>query len=652
VELIELGATDFCCFEEFRLPLSGAGLVWITGENTDSKAADNNGSGKSTIFKALTWGLYGKTIDGERGDKVIRSGQKTARVEVVLGSDEERWTVVRERRKGVPKLTLLQPNGKPFEASKDAVQERIEEMVGLDFPAFKNTVLYGQNDSARFAHPRTKDSERKEMLHRILRTGVLQDCHELVREHRLKLKKQIGEIEDEIRGAEIRLGEQDIEGLAEDVETFEEQREREVEQHKSKAREYRDRAVSEMDGIDEADEDSGEVEAAFIEEIEALEEALKITEDAANESQAVEEELKPLKTDEEKAMGVMARAVASLGSSRSSLERLDGQDRCYACNSPLDEGEALTFIEAVKKEIKDRKKKRDQAQKKLSAIREKIKAGRTKQEEYDAVARRERTLLEEFHEAEAKLEWWRREKETIATLRETAKERAADFVKLARQELAKAKDVKAQANPHAERLARAKKKRKEIKRQVKEFGVLKKEHAETLAHVEFWVRGFSNQGLPSYILDAVMPYVASRANHYLETLADGDIVMDFSTQREMKSSKGEKRDEIDISWEIEGLEDSYPPSGGQLKKMEIATDLALMDLVATREGENIDILALDEILDGLDGEGRQRVLTLLLEMRRRRGSVFVISHETEMSEIFEKAIIVRKADGVSTLATA
>ena len=162
------------------------------------------------------------------------------------------------------------------------------------------------------------------------------------------------------------------------------------------------------------------------------------------------------------------------------------------------------------------------------------------------------------------------------------------------------------------------------------------------------MRGFSNQGLPSFLLDSVMPFITERANHYLETLSDGDIKVNFSTQREMKSSKGEFKDEIDITWEIEGIED-YPPSGGQLKKMEIATDLALMDLVSTQEKAHVDLLALDEILDGLDDEGRQRIMVLLREIRSKRGSVFVISHESEVAEIFEKAIIVVKKDGVTSL---
>ena len=165
-------------------------------------------------------------------------------------------------------------------------------------------------------------------------------------------------------------------------------------------------------------------------------------------------------------------------------------------------------------------------------------------------------------------------------------------------------------------------------------------------HVQFWVRGYSNAGLPSYVLDSVMPFISTRANHYLETLSDGDITMNFSTQRELKSKKDEHRDEISITVNIEGNED-VTPSSGQRTKMNIATDLALMDLVSTREGGCLDLLMIDEVLDGLDDEGSERVLALLHELRSRRSSIYVISHGDTMAEIFEHGLKVVKDDKVA-----
>ena len=107
MELLELTVTDFCCFSSFTLKLKKAGLVWITGRNKDTKSADNNGSGKSTIFKALTFGLYGLTIDGERGDGVIRDGATRAEVIVLIGDRDFTYRVTRVRKPGAPTLKLF-----------------------------------------------------------------------------------------------------------------------------------------------------------------------------------------------------------------------------------------------------------------------------------------------------------------------------------------------------------------------------------------------------------------------------------------------------------------------------------------------------------------------------------------------------------------
>jgi DNA repair exonuclease SbcCD ATPase subunit len=167
-----------------------------------------------------------------------------------------------------------------------------------------------------------------------------------------------------------------------------------------------------------------------------------------------------------------------------------------------------------------------------------------------------------------------------------------------------------------------------------------------MAYTQFWVRGYSPQGLPSFVLDAVMPFLTDRTNEYLETLADGDITMSVSTQRELKSQKGEVRDEINIEWTIEGNE-GVSKSGGQRTRMNLAMDIALMDLAATREGIQLDLMMIDEALDGLDKEGTARVLKLLQKLRKRRGSIFVISHSDDMSEMFEHGLVVVREGGES-----
>jgi DNA repair exonuclease SbcCD ATPase subunit len=232
----------------------------------------------------------------------------------------------------------------------------------------------------------------------------------------------------------------------------------------------------------------------------------------------------------------------------------------------------------------------------------------------------------------------------------SVKSEAQEWIEKAQRAVAEAKTIKTESNPHDEALETA---NKQVKAAIKEsegHEVRRIELEEQMAYTQFWVRGYSPQGLPSFLLDAVMPFLTDKANEYLEVLADGDITMSISTQRELKSQKDAVKDEIDIRWIIEGNE-GVAKSGGQRTKMNLGMDMSLMDLAASREGIQLDMLLIDEALDGLDRPGTARVLKLLQKMRKRRGTIFVISHNDDMVDMFEKGICVVREDGVSRVET-
>jgi DNA repair exonuclease SbcCD ATPase subunit len=646
MDLLEVSGKDFCLFEEFSVALHEAGLVWIGGENKDTEAADSNGSGKSTIFKALTWCLFGETIDGEKGDKVIRRGTKRAHVETKLRDKHGIWKVIRERKKGTPTLELIQPDGEPFKAAKGDLQSEITKMIGLDFKAFKNTVLYGQNDSARFASLATKDNDRKDMLHRILRTDMLKECHAWILEQGRKAKGEIALHETEIAKLDARMGEHSIADIQADFDAFEAERSEAIDEHTTEAQQLRQRAKDESKPIP-IPEDGSEV-SSYATQIKKLEAKAKEAEKAGAEAKNVTSQWNALKSDAHKVENEQSKTEAALEANQNQLKRLSG-DRCPVCTSPLGKGDAAKHKHGLEAEATQHQITLDEAEAKLETLQEKLDAFQARADALAEKAAEQPRILREIGRLKDAIAEAEREKAAAEAERKAAAERVKRYIELAKKELEVVQAWEAKINPHDERLKTAKAKVAEFKKAKRDNEAKRDAKATDLAHIEFWSKGFGNQGLPSFILDSVMPYLTERANEYLKTLADGDIKLNFSTQRELKSAKGEVRDEIEITWEIEGTDDSYPPSGGQLKKMEIATDLALMDLVATREGGHPDILMMDEVLDGLDAEGRQRVLQLLHELRSKRGSIFVISHESEIAEIFEKAITVVKSGGSSKL---
>ena len=73
----QLTASNFGVLTKASIPLDGQGLVLIRGVNNDTTAASSNGSGKTTMFKAMSWCLFGEVVgDGRVTNEIIRQGSK------------------------------------------------------------------------------------------------------------------------------------------------------------------------------------------------------------------------------------------------------------------------------------------------------------------------------------------------------------------------------------------------------------------------------------------------------------------------------------------------------------------------------------------------------------------------------------------------
>src|SRR3990172_4419519 len=138
---------DFGPFAEADLKLSSLGLAMIRGENRDSDAADSNGSGKSTLTKALGWALFGETLGGEKGDAIVRRGAAAAEVSVSWHDGSTGYTVIRKRPAD---LKLFRDTAEVSGPVIKDTQAEINRLLGMDFATWRNTVLFGQGDVARF----------------------------------------------------------------------------------------------------------------------------------------------------------------------------------------------------------------------------------------------------------------------------------------------------------------------------------------------------------------------------------------------------------------------------------------------------------------------------------------------------------------------
>jgi DNA repair exonuclease SbcCD ATPase subunit len=625
---VKMEIEDFCCIANATVSLQHRGLELITGENKDTTAADNNGAGKTTISKALCWGLYGETVDGDRYDEVIRYGAKQARVVVYLDAADNLWRITRKRSKGKPELQLeykMDAGWPEWVGNAKEIQARIDELMRRDFTAFCHTTLFGQGDVNRFYS--AGNARQHETLNKIMRSEKYRRGEQRLRDKEVKAANaKVGELTLKVAGIESRLGEYDLtalqlrsnEWLAEQNET-------------------RDQLLATVDtliaGAKRSSTAAAKLLAEYNKSISAKRTQLK--ESVADELFEARRQRDQVNEDRTGALQLLATLRTKLQGVTDQLAELKGE-RCPTCTTPLNKGAAAKHVKELRAKAERLGKARDEQHDKLNEMDK----------------RRDR-LAQQCERLAAEIEAQREIQDGIAQLERERDRAVAEQRRAAEQQrqqaeghLERIKQMDTESNPHEQRLVEAKARIGELRAELKERKAELNEQRKLQAHYEFWVRGFGLRGLPSMLLDSAMPYLTQRANEYLQVLSDGDITVEISTQRELKQ-KGATRDEITITATIEGVPNAKP-SNGQRRKLEIATDLALVDLAATREAGS-ELLLMDEVLDGLDSVGRSLVLELLRGLRSERSSILVITQEPELAPAFERQLHVVKHGMASTV---
>jgi exonuclease SbcC len=183
-----------------ELDLSGLELACIAGEN---------GAGKSSLLDAITWVLFGRCRAPGRDDVVNRLAARLgepARVQLDFDLEGALYRVLRVQEPGKTGLLELQlgvgpDQWKPLtEATLSATQNRLEELLRMNYETFTNAsfLLQGRADEFTLKRP----GERKRILGDLL--GV--SHWELYREEAARRRR---DAESELASIEGRL--QDIE---------------------------------------------------------------------------------------------------------------------------------------------------------------------------------------------------------------------------------------------------------------------------------------------------------------------------------------------------------------------------------------------------------------------------------------------------------
>lgn len=615
MKFLDLTIENFMSYQAHQsLPLADQGLVLIRGENRSSASADSNGAGKTAIFDALSFALFGQTLRGAKADDVAcRFTKDQCRTALILEVDGHRWAIERYRRPaGLDFAPIDRTVGaKAFEGFEgNEAQWKIDDVLGFGFRTFRNAVVFGQGAFERFATASLPDQMK--MLDEIQNIDFRQ-ARERAKEWYGKAMRRQEEIGTQMRGLDGRrdAAERQIEELTKAKEDWEKGQRIARRESMDALVEFQAQLKNEeglLGKIIAQNEKLGEMRFRKA-EIDRL----------ATESGKQEGELRAILEDRK----VMHHIIESLDDR---MKKALKESRCPTCRVEMTAALKKQVTANFMPEIMERKERYDEFE--VLAID----AEAVRDEQVRDIEKLTQRFCKDFkveslnavgalelHSGEAAVKSQRRAYDTALKNVTTAKAAA----KRDTERKFSVAPMQAAERERQEVLTALAKLEKEVEKV-----------DDAIQVAQYWVEAFGDRGIRSLMFDSVADFLNGRVAKHLEVLTGGEASVIFSAMSALKSGATKERLSVEASWDW-GAGTYATGSAGQDRRIDLAIFGAMQDLAERRSARSFPLRVWDEAGDSLDPRGKEVFAEWIRDEARRRGSGFVITHDREFGEILE-----------------
>jgi len=626
---------NFLTIGSAELQLTNKGLVLIQGENADDPSTKSNGAGKSSIPDALCWALFGETARGVKGDAVVnKTAKRNARVTVKILDGNDTYEITRHRKhKDHRNRLILIKNGADITSGTDKLtQVNVEQVLGSSLDVFRAAIYAGQDAMPDL--PGMTDKQLKLLVEESAGVDRLQAAHEIARQKLnevIKEGEQIVNAIDRLEGI-VENDKVNLQGIQDGIDGWEKQRNADIENYKQRAKEHVDKAKA------------AEAEAQKF-DIAAMDDAYSDLEAQIDGVQSEKEQESKLAAELTGAQGKVIKLEADAKNLADQAKRIKNDMQnitdkvgqpCGECGKVYEQGDLENALHVQKQNLVDVtlklrtiKQKLDTAREASVSTSERLTSFRASMIDVSGAVRAQREIDSE----RARLNQLMQERDT----------NSAD----AKRWVEKAKQEKALPNPFEAQLEDAKRRISDNEDKIAKLKVKLGDHEDRVQTAKDVAEVFSPAGVRAHILDTVTPFLNDRTAEYLGQLSDGNISAIWSTVG--MTSKGELREKFNIDvTNDKGAQSFVGLSGGEKRKVRLATAMALQDLVSSRASKPISLFIADEVDDALDTAGLERLMAILDQKARDKGTVLVISHN-DLKDWIRETATVTKRGGMSTV---
>jgi DNA repair exonuclease SbcCD ATPase subunit len=631
-----LSIKNFGSIGEMEFPLLDQGLTLILGRNEDAPKADSNGAGKSLSLDAFTWALWGETVRGFSTDDVIHNKVgKNCKVTVTFFDDGHNYAVSRLRNNQDNKnykindLILLCDEQDVSGSSIVSTQEMIKELLGLDFITF-----CAMMPGAGITVATMTDSEVKSLLEKLLRTEVLSKASEEARTRHKTFSEELMVYNTELKDLNTSI--EEIKVRIDDLE----EKQNDYSVKRSNRLESLDFQIGELESQIRTHQNTITLLASWKSE---KDQKVQEISDIKSKAVTLKSDLNKSTThyqskiqDLEKKLAVEKAISDRVATSITNVDSLG--DECPTCSQEIDEH--CKFL--LKKELKEQESIHNEEIFVLyNSILKTEKKKDEDEEEFLSLLKGNTLLLKTFEERLKELEENGKEVEEakisitnllaqISILTETKEE------------------LETNSNPYSGLLntERDTLEKKELSKSRLEYKIAV--DTRQLEILSFWVDSFSPSGIRSFMLEHITPILNQYAKKYADLVTSGEMDITFHTKDILKSGKTKERFNIQVSQKHGG--DSYSSSSaGERARANLVIALALGELAAMRADKIIPFRFLDEPFEAIDESGVEAIVALLTQQKERYNTVYVITHQDYLTQVFQNKLTIVKKDGYSTL---
>ena len=615
----------FLSYDHAEVELNDKGFCLVKGVNRNPKdSAKSNGSGKSTIFNAISYALTGETLQGLKSNLANIAFNDGCWVKLEFSVDGHDYVLLRSKedeKLGTDlKISIdgKDCSGKGIRESEKALAELLpdltSELVG-------SVILIGQNMPMKFTA--NTPVGRKEVLEHLTQSDfMIQDLKERIAQRADKLNDYIREQEDSILSDNSKLtvlNEQLEKAKTDLLEHYTDMKNYPAILEKLKAEEAELHAH--LTSVDEqvklAADSVAEVQPELI---------AKINERQAALLEVMNEYKSKFAAINEKRTGLRA-TILTLENEITAMKNI--KDVCPTCGRPF-EGVVKPDTSVKETQLAEVKQVLESVRKEEEGIEaDNVKANAEVNDKYEVIVRNLNEAVTKRTAAHKELqqEYFNTNSQYLSKQNEIASvTREQEMFEENRTKLMKSiSEYEAQIATLLESMNAARDKKAVFE---EHLAVVNK--MNTVIKRDF--RGFLLKNIIDYI-DAKSKEYASKifgCNEVAFTLDGNNIGISFCNK------------------DYENL------SGGEKQRLDLIIQFAIRDFISQYLNFSCNLLVLDEITDALDNESCDKVISFIIDELSSVESVFIISHHAdELALPCDSEVIVEKtADGISRVVTA